>query len=186
MGLTTLVLLMLATGSSSVGAAPSSNPKISATIEYLYELQADAGYQEGCFDPCECPILAQTGLKGTFILRRSGEDGQFVDYELSRVNWIVRWQGEVFHRIEGNGLLRLDEGAHQQQLLLDLSIDGEPPLHFDSGLVPLVNEFPDLNVTVSMNGMYCYDRVFQVAAVRTGPVGVENESGWSALKAGFR
>jgi len=36
--------------------------------------------------------------------------------------------------------------------------------HFDSGLVPESKPFPDINVTISMNGQVCFDKVFNVSA----------------------
>jgi len=185
MGLITLVLLVLAEVPSAVSTSPVTSQYDSTTEQCLYAIEDGANYVEGCFDPCECPILAQTGLEGSFLLRRAGVDGQFVDYELSQLSWLVMWQNEVFHRIEGTGLFRLDESGKQQQLLLNLSFDGDVPLAFDSGVVPLDAEFPELDVTVSMNGMYCYDRVVHLLAAQNGKIGVENESAWGALKARF-
>jgi len=185
MGLKTLVLLVLAVVPPAVIPSAITNPSSLTAEQCLYGLGDKATYVEGCFDPCECPILAQTGLEGSFLLRRAGEDSQFVNYELSQLSWLVMWQGEVFHRVEGTGLFRLDESGKQQQLLLNLSFDGDAVLTFDSGVVPLDAEFPQLDVTVSMNGMYCYDRVFHLIAAPNGEIGVASESAWGALKARY-
>ena len=186
MRFTTLVLLTVLTVPPLAATARASDSSLSTTDQYLYALQDDATYVEGCFDPCMCPIMSEARLEGSFILRCTGTDGQFVNYELSQVSWLVMWQDAVFHRVEGTGLFRLDEEGKQQQLLLQLSIDGNPPISFDGGVVPSLVPFPDLSATVSMNGMYCYDRVFHVTAAQNGKIGVGDESAWGALKARFR
>src|SRR5262249_54568972 len=56
------------------------------------------------------------------------------------------------------------EVAVQQQLTLDLQIGTNKLEHFDSGLVTGPAPFPDIKVTISMNGMVCFDKVFAVSA----------------------
>jgi hypothetical protein len=185
MGLETLVVLVLAVVPPAFNPPQITNPNGSTEEQVLYVLENEATYVEGCFDPCDCPIMAPTGLEGSFLLTPAGGDGEFLNYELSQLSWLVMWQGEVFHRVEGTGVFRLDENGKRQQLLLNLSFDGEAPLAFDSGVVPLEAEFPELDVTVSMNGMVCYDRVFHLVAVPNGKIGVASESTWGTLKARF-
>lgn len=185
MGLMTLAVLVLAVVPPAVIPSQPASTNSSSDEQVLYALGSEATYVEGCFDPCLCPIMAPSGLEGSFVLRPAGTNGQFLNYELSQLSWLVMWQGEVFHRVEGTGVFRLDEDGKQQQLLLNLSLDGDAPLAFDSGIVPLDAGFPEMDVTVSMNGMYCYDRVFHLIAAPNGKIGVASESAWGALKARF-
>jgi hypothetical protein len=145
---------------AALGAAPAwADPP---TVRY--RLQAEDAFQEGCFEGCACPI--QLGeLEGTFLLRPAGTSSGFETWTLSGIDWLVPQTGA---HLTGSGLYRrtTDAGPDvQQRLTLDLSLDGGPLEHYDSGLVPVTAEFPVLDVSVSMFDLYCWDRLLHVRAV---------------------
>src|SRR5207247_7087728 len=118
----------------------------------------------GCFAPCLCPIMLEAPVKGTFVLTPTGFDGLFVTYAVTDVNWVVLIDGAETP-VTGDGTYKIGgEFALQQELVLDLHVGDGIPEHFDSGLVTGPAPFPDINVTVSRNGMVCFDKVFEVSA----------------------
>ena len=129
-----------------------------------YRLQGLDAFQEGCFELCDCPLrLGQ--LEGTFSLRPAGASGGFDTWTVDDVDWQVPQAG--IH-LTGSGLYRrtaLQGPGVEQQLLLDLSLDGGPLEHYDSGLVPAAAPFPLLDVQVSLFDLQCWDRLLHVRAV---------------------
>jgi hypothetical protein len=135
----------------------------------IYRLNADSSFQQGCFAPCMCPILLGTDLRGTLVLTPTGSDGLFKTYAVTDVNWTAA-HGDREERVTGSGTYKVGgESGAQQQLSLDLTIGDDPVQHFDSGLVIGGERFPDLRVTISMNGQVCYDTVFFVDASPVPP-----------------
>lgn len=132
----------------------------------VYRLSADATFQEGCFDPCLCPIMNEAPLRGTFLLGRP-VSGDVVDFrEIRQINWMVGPAGMTSHRITGSGNYRITNfGLPQQHALeLELSIDGGEPQFFFSDFVPVDSNDGSIDITVSMNGVFCYDIVIRVSA----------------------
>jgi hypothetical protein len=135
-----------------------------AATPTVYRLEPGSTFQQGCFPPCLCPILQTVDLRGTFNLTPAGFDGLFSAYDVTDVNWIVSL-GDSALRITGAGTYRVGgEFARQHRLELDLKVGEDPAQHFDSGLVPGGSGFPRIQITISMNGQYCHDRVFVVNA----------------------
>ncbi len=132
----------------------------------VYRLTEAAAFQEGCFDPCLCPIGGELPVRGTLLVAPP-VPGDVVDFfEVTEVNWVVGNPGETTHRITGGGSYRVTNygGDVLQALDLDLSIDGGESQFFFSDFVPLVDNAPVIDVTVSMNGLYCYDIAIRVSA----------------------
>jgi len=136
-----------------------------------YELDPEASFTQGCYPPCLCALVFADDVTGTFDLTLLGSTPDGYDhYALDVVDWTIAIGSQTL-RATGTGLY--DVGGQfipQERLQLDLSIDGGPLEHFDSGLVVGGSAFPRIDVVVSMNGMVCYDRVFRVAATPV-PVG---------------
>ena len=40
--------------------------------EWIFRLTEPSNFQEGCFEPCLCPLQTQVGLHGVMALRRLG------------------------------------------------------------------------------------------------------------------
>jgi len=156
-------LLLAATG---VAAAQTATD----TLPVLYRLDKGSNYEQGCFGPCLCPVLIDTPADGTLVLTPAGFDGLFNNFKVTDVNWIVSINGtDTF--VTGSGTYKVGgEVALQQELTLDLKVGDNPVQRFDSGLVGSTVPYPGIDVTISMNGMTCFDTVFHVA---TSPVPID-------------
>lgn len=132
----------------------------------VYRLKADATFQEGCFDPCLCPLGAEQPVRGTFALGPP-VIGDVVDFRaLSQVNWTVGDPGTTLHTITGRGGYRVTNYGppRQHALELELSLDGGETQYFFSDFVPLDVNDGSIDLRVSMNGMVCDDVVIRVSA----------------------
>ncbi len=153
------VMLLVLAALLARGAASAQT-----TNATLYRLNPDGSFEQGCFPPCLCPVMIDAPVRGTFLLTPTGFDGLFNTYAVSDVNWIV-WIEGTARVVTGSGAYRVGgEFAVQQQLSLYLQMDGGKVEHFDSGLVTSSTPFPDIKVTISTNGQYCFDTVFNVSA----------------------
>ncbi len=132
----------------------------------VYRLTDASSYQEGCFDPCLCPMLDQRPALGTFSLRFTGSDGGFDHYAVEDVHWKVPGSDPEL-RVTGAGKYTIGSPdpitVRQHRLELALRVGDSPVENFDSGWVIGPN-LPHIQITISINGMYCYDRVFVVDA----------------------
>ena len=166
--LTAALTLSAVAGLLGLGVS-QARAQIASHASTIYRLNADSSFQQGCFPPCMCPILLGTEVRGTFVLTPTGLDGPFNTYTVTDVNWTVAY-GDREERVTGSGTYKVGgEFSGQQQLVLDLNIGDDPVQHFDSGLVSGGERFPDINVTISMNGQVCYDTVFFVDASPVPP-----------------
>ena len=108
--------------------------------------------------------MVSSALRGTFVLTPTGFDGLYSTYAVEDVRWVVSIGG-TNTLVTGQGTYKLGgEVALQQELSLYLQVGGAAVAHFDSGLVPELTQFPDINVTISTNGQVCFDTVFGVSA----------------------
>jgi hypothetical protein len=121
-------------------------------------------FEWGCFGPCMCPVFVRGPLAGTFILKRSHVDPLFTYFDVLDVRWKVQ-DATSSTVITGSGTYRRGgEAATQEQLVLDLSFNGAPPQHFDSGLRSPGATFPEIDTRISLHGEYCHDSVLVVDA----------------------
>jgi hypothetical protein len=157
-----ILILLAATGAATAQTATD-------TLPILYRLDKGSNYEQGCFGPCACPVLVSTPAAGTFVLTPAGFDGLFNNFKVTDINWIVSINGaDTF--VTGSGTYKVGgEFAVQQELVLDLKVGDGAVQHFDSGLVGSTVPYPGIDVTVSVNGMTCFDTVFHVV---TSPVPV--------------
>ena len=151
----------------SAAAVTGVQAQSSASSDVLYALTSEASYEDGCFDPCLCPMHFFDGLSGTWRMRPAPPESGFDVFTIDQVNWFLP---QLDQRITGSGTYRIGGGAtRMHQLTLDLVQDDRPLARFDSGLVLAGNEFPAITVTISMNNMVCRDTVFHVAAAPVTP-----------------
>src|SRR5437867_4082370 len=144
-------------GALALFGVTAASAQIDSSNVTHYELQPNSRFTWGCFGPCACAIFSSQPLKGTFDLRYVGSDPLFNNYEVSNVRWVLP-QASSSQTIEGSGTYRVGgEFAVQQQLSLDLTIGGEPPKHFDSGLVQGGGEFPKIEIEIGRAS--CRERV---------------------------
>src|SRR5690348_8932535 len=145
-----------------------------------YRLNQGSTFQQGCFAPCECPIMVATPVKGTFDLKPTGFDGQFDTFAVLDVRWLVP-MGTTNRLYTGQGTYKV--GGGQQELSLYLQEDGGTVQHYDSGLMPESTQFPDIKVTISINHQVCFDTVFGVSAspvhLAVVPAGANVVLAWS-------
>ena len=67
---------------------PLAADPVSEADGTIYRLGKESTYQEGCFPPCMCPILAQMPARGTFKLTHVGCEDPSIDvYAVDEVNW---------------------------------------------------------------------------------------------------
>lgn len=131
-----------------------------------FVLLPDSGYEEGCFAPCECPVFFTDGVTGGFTLNFIGFQPPFIVFDVQDINWSVPVLDKTF---TGTGQYMIGwTGTAQQQLQADLSENGAPPVRFDSGLTPVTSPLPLINIAISMNGFYCYDKGFFLEAAPAG------------------
>jgi hypothetical protein len=127
----------------------------------LYRLNSGSSFQQGCFAPCECPILLSVPVSGTFLLTPAGSTNQFSTYSVTDINWRFSLNGSTTV-VTGSGTYKVS--ASQQQLTAYLQMNGGKTNHFDSGLVTNSAVFPNIKVSISTNGQYCFDTVFNIDA----------------------
>jgi hypothetical protein len=127
----------------------------------LYRIESGQ-FSRGCYPPCTCPLYTTTDLRGTYTLTLSSVGPLFTTYKVNDVNWVVPLGGQDT-RITGSGEYKVGgEVASQQQMTLKLTVGTEAPQTFDSGLVSGGQNFPAINITMSVNGMQCFDTVIQI------------------------
>ena len=126
-----------------------------------------SSYQEGCYGPCLCVIVAHP-LLGRFGLLKLNETNQGTDYAVIDINWQVRQSNTSPANdstpVTGYGLYRLSRADGTQRMLLDLVENGRGPTRFDSGTVPGGGSPKQIDVDVAANGFACYDRVYSIHA----------------------
>ncbi|HTO90700.1 MAG TPA: hypothetical protein VMJ70_06170 [Candidatus Sulfotelmatobacter sp.] len=143
-----------------------------ADVGTLYSLLTPpSSLQTGCFGPCECPVQLNPTY-GSFELVPAGTDPLYANYEVR--NYIASFNnGPGAVAITGSGRYRIGgEFALTQQLVLDLSVWGQPAQHFDSGIVPVSVPFPQIDLSSALHGFACHDSVIVVDARPIGTTGV--------------
>lgn len=167
--------------SAVLGAPVLAGPLPSDPVYYF--LTPSSEFETGCFGTCLCPVLVR-GLQGTFVLRYLGSDPLFDNYAVQDVRWsTVEANSGTTVAITGSGTYKVGgEFAVQQQMSLDLSVNGSVPWHFDSGLVLGGGTFPDIAIDISLHqDTACIDTVMHVDAVDPVVSGVGTRPGAAAF-----
>lgn len=128
-----------------------------------YVLQPPATFQQGCFAPCMCPVMETDGLFGSFQLQLLSVGDVYDFYAVNDVHWLALGPS-VSHAIAGSGTYKVSAIAGQNEMDLDLAVDQNVTQHFSSGTVATQAPFPEIDVTISINGIYCHDTVMRVRA----------------------
>jgi hypothetical protein len=164
-----LRIALLALGLVALSISPAAAQTSDLGGPVIYRLDKGSTYQNGCFAPCECPLLEEVPVRGTFVLTPAELNPLFTYYKVTDVNWTVSL-GDQELRLTGSGTYKIGgEFALQQQLSLDLKVGEGATQHFDSGLLAGPAPFPAIAVTVSINGQYCFDTVIRVSASPVPP-----------------
>jgi hypothetical protein len=129
-----------------------------------YQLDPGSRIDTGCFGPCDCAVRS-TSMAGTFALSETAPDPLYRHFDLTDVQWKFEDRGGVV-QITGSGHYQVGgEFAAMQRMQLDLSIDGQPAKHFDSGLVQGGGTFPFIDVEVPLHmEAQCVDTMLRVVA----------------------
>jgi hypothetical protein len=162
----------IAAGLVALLAASSCRAQTSDTTATLYSLVVPpSALQFGCFGPCECADQLRPTY-GSFELIPTSVDPLYTNYAIER--YIASFNnGPGAIAITGSGRYRVGgEVALVQEMTLDLSVEGGPIQHFDSGLVPVPVRFPELDVSCALHGFACFDSVVVVGARPVGTTGV--------------
>jgi len=165
--------LVLALAASFGGVKPLIAAPGDSTATLYALITPPAGLQVGCQPPCLCPLVS-TPTYGSFTLVPAGSDPLYTYYTVDR--FIASFNnGPGAVAITGSGTYRVGgEVALLQQLTLDLSIQGQPLEHFDSGLQPFRVPFPRIDISCAVHGFYCLDSVLVVVAAPVNPAGTGN------------
>ena len=145
-----------------------------STSEFLLHLSSASDLEMGCFDPCACPVLLHSPMTGTMRIVRTGQSGGEFRYDVRDVDWTVT-TGNGPLPVTGSGSYEvIIDTVARHRMILDLSLGGDEPLRFDSGLdtlppvpIPLGSSTPGvvLNVVVSRHGEFCRDTAFTILAM---------------------
>jgi hypothetical protein len=110
-------------------------------------------------------VQVQAPLLGSFVLHLSHSDALSTYYDVLDVRWNAPGDGITPVRITGSGTYRRGgEVALTEQMVLDLSFDGGPTQHFDSGLRSPGATFPEIAIRLSLHQEVCHDSVLVVDA----------------------
>jgi hypothetical protein len=138
-----------------------------------------ARFEQGCYDPCECPILVRDDLEGSLVLGPPDIVDGFLDFPVTDVSWRVK--GLNGFTVHGAGTYRVSLGLNtQHEMVLDLAIDDGPAERYSSGLVLTAKGFSKIDIAVAKNGFYCYDTAFYIVAAPS-----ERPMSWGVLKTLF-
>ena len=133
-----------------------------------YRLLRDSSFQRGCFGICDCLLGEPQPLLGTFTLVNLRQDPLFSEFAVVDVEWATTSgldPAGTSIPIRGFGIYKHGgEVALVERLSLDLTVDGEPQTHYDSGLVPAGAAFPRIDTSLSINNLICYDTRIHVDA----------------------
>ena len=97
-----------------------------------YRLTSESSAQVGCLDLCRCPIRTEPVVEGSFDLALERRGATFTLFRMDNVTWSIGRETPL--EIAGAGTLQIEVGGpeEEQTIELELSVDGDPPVHFRS------------------------------------------------------
>ncbi len=110
-----------------------------------------------CVGPCDCAPQDLIGpMTGVFQLVHTSTDPLYAHYDVANAHWTAVVKGGKVD-LRGSGQYRIGgEVARMHQLTLELSIDGQAPVKFDSGLVAAGGRaFPHIDIVVQTKTGTC-------------------------------
>jgi hypothetical protein len=134
-----------------------------------YRLNNSSHFQQGCFDPCDCPLEMPRSMTGTFLLVPIFEGGTYDVYTVVCADFRVpglQNSGGAMH-MKGFGRYTLIQGfaGPMQAMDLKLSFDGGPLESFDAELENIEPIQAGISVVIDMNGQECFDKVLSIDAL---------------------
>jgi len=144
-----------------------------------YSLDVSSRLERGSVGPCDGPAYFSK-LSGSFDLRALPPDPLYSRYSVERLEFLA---SEPSHslRIVGSGTYRVGgEVEVTQRMTLDLSVEGGPVQHFDSGDVQGSGDFPRITIPVRLHAASaCTDTILSIVASPGGMVGIEPRAGFA-------
>ena len=141
----------------------------------IYGLSPESAFEEGCFEPCECPLLLARGVGGEFTLIPQEAEGDVRVFEVADLLWDVSMADGPME-VKGSGTFRVGDGPEPlQRMELDLAVGTRPVQRFDTGWIPGRVASPEIDLVLSMHGLFCFDIVFRVKAISLGPPSLEDD-----------
>jgi len=143
-----------------------------------YTLESGSKLERGCIDgPCACPVISSK-MSGGFNLRSLPPDPLYSHYAVENLDFLANEPGHAL-RIVGSGTYRVGgEVALRERMTLDLSVEGGPVQHYDSGDVAGGGDFPRITIAVRLhNSSVCTDTILTIDAAPGGVVGIEPHDG---------
>lgn len=147
-----------------------------------YWLDRDSSYQQGCLEPCLCPIWLPIPIDGSFAMVQLPPRPDTPEVAEWGVTRMVMHPASNLSPISpptnasaaGSGLYRItptNTDPFHHRLLVSLETRAGGAREYDSGWVglnPGSNALPpaDLDIAIALNGFYCYDEVFSISARR--------------------
>jgi hypothetical protein len=135
-------------------------------------LRSASDLEIGCFDPCACPVMIHSPMTGTMRMILTEQSPNERRYDVRDVDWMVT-TGNGPLSVTGTGSYhQVIDTVARHRMILDLSLGGDDPVRFDSGLdtqppvpVPLGPGLGFvLNIVVARHEQFCWDTVFTVLA----------------------
>ena len=143
----------------NVNASPVSLDQIRP-----YRLLQGSTFQRGCFEACDCAVGPLEQIVGIFALVPLEATPLSREFAVTNVRWQV-FESSGFVPVRGTGRYEIEgEFAVQQRLTALLTVGGENPTQFDSGLVAGGGDFPRIDVRISVSGAICFDTVMDIHA----------------------
>lgn len=128
----------------------------------LWRLDPASRFEQGCFDPCLCPVHFFDDARGSFALSLVGIGDVFDFYDVVTMNLTTV---QLHWSFAGSGEFRFSQVANLESLSVDLAQPGFPPQHFNGESAVPGN--PDTMIlTITVNNRVCYDTVFSIVAAR--------------------
>ena len=140
----------------SVNASP-----VAASELLPYSLRSST-YDEGRFDPCDCPIQ-EWPIAGTFRLLdlRPTVDPVRKYFAVLNVSWsAISVIGPATRSWTGFGIYIVDQGTVEHRMTLDLVDQSGTKRRYESGVVADPVDLPKISIAIAVNGFFCFDYAF--------------------------
>lgn len=144
-------MMGMAAGVCVMGAAESAR---ATPPGVAYFLRQGSTAQEGCHGTCACMLLNPEPMRGSFTLTPAAPDPVFQNFTLDNVLFRVPTLAQVF---VGSGTYQVVTAPPgQQQIELNLSINGNPTLDWFGGRRTFSMPTPVVEAVASLPGS-CFD-----------------------------
>jgi hypothetical protein len=138
-------------------------------LDRLYHLFQDTLYRQGCFAPCDCPLLQPLPVRGEFSLVALDKNPLFTEYAVVGLKWLIVPDPTGVNPdglpVTGFGMYRINSGAApQQRMTLTLKLGSDSPANFDSGLVPGGGDLSHIDIDITDTYSTCLTKQFSLDA----------------------